>query len=242
MPPSQLHIFQDKKLIEDFLIQHWQESAKEAIRKRGRFVVAVSGGRTPIDFFEQLSRATFKFWPHTHIFQVDERYVPLTHHDNNFGMLNKTLLSKIPGLSNRAYPFICEGKSIEHDCQLYEERLKAFFKLKRDQGPCFDLIMLGIGQDGHTASLFPRGQELKEKKRLVVISQSENHPHARLSLTLPVINHGRKVIFYVMGEKNASIMRRIFKRKNLPAHYVKPAKGQLIFCLDQEAASKLNSL
>src|SRR3989338_2069070 len=233
-------LFATKQLAVDFILLEWQDAAKKAIGQKGRFVVALSGGKTPVDFYRKLSKQKFSYWNKTHIFQVDERYVAPDDADSNFRTLKRILVSKIPALAKNTYPMVSRNSSIEKDAQAYAFKMKEFFHLKEGERPCFDLILLGIGQDGHTASLFSKGPSLREKERFVTISHSSKHPHERLTLTLPVINYAKQVIFLVTGQDRADIIRRIFAgEKRLPAGYVAPQEGRLTFCIDQEAASEL---
>jgi len=127
---------------------------------------------------------------------------------------------------------------------LYQDTIKNFFKLPKNSFPKFDLIVLGVGEDGHIASLFPSRQELKTKNKLVLpIPKFGRNNEERVSLTLPVINHAKNIMFVVAGKKKASVVKRVFESKNkrrdssLPAAKVKPHNGNLIWFLDKEAAA-----
>ena len=226
-------IFPDSSKLFDYLLKQWLEWAQQAIEARGQFTVALSGGKTPLAFYKKLiSLNDARLWPHTHIFQVDERFVPANHHENNFQMIKEHLLNHVPAQS---HPIKTSKAQVAQAAAAYEKDLQHFFK----QPPRFDLIILGIGEDGHTASLFPDDPSALEKNKWVVATQ--NHAMAeRISLTLPVINQARQIIFLVTGANKAGIIRRMIMNKTtLPAAQVQPMDGQLSYVLDQAAAAKI---
>lgn len=225
----------------DLILQRWQALWSAAVQRRGYFAVAVSGGRGPIGFYQHLARfKNQEFWNKTHLFLVDERYVPLNHDDSNFHMINQTLL--IPGQIPEAnvHPILTHHLDPEESAWEYEDGLKSFFHLKTTEFPVFDLIMLGVGHDGHTASLFPETPQLRETERLVVSSQPPPEmKHRRITLTLPVINQARSVIVHVPGAEKCSILKKILIEKSpLPINLVKP-QGGMIFYLDQSSGGFL---
>jgi 6-phosphogluconolactonase len=219
-------------------------SAKESVFNKGSFVVAVSGGSTPRAMHRMLGEEPFVSeipWEKTHIFWVDERCVPFSDSASNYGAFKSDLIGRAPIPSYHIHPMPAED--VPSDGALrYEEELLSFFQLKEGQFPVFDLLMLGIGKDGHTASLFPGSRALEEKKRLVVPVKGGNPYVYRLTLTLPVLKMARRVVFLVSGKGKAGTVEAILERKdeNLPAGRVRPSDGRLIWLLDREAASLLH--
>ncbi|MBW2637736.1 MAG: 6-phosphogluconolactonase [Deltaproteobacteria bacterium] len=236
----ELHIFAESAAAHDFLVKRWGNVARRAIANRGRFTVALSGGKTPGDFFTRLAEMPNLPWDETHIFQVDERFVDPTDIENNMLLIKEALISRVSIPNDNIYPITTEGITPEESAREYEQELRRFFH--NDTLPRFDLIMLGIGNDGHSASLFPGSPCLHETKRLVVSVVAKGPPRERISLTLPVINHARSVVFLATGERKAPVMREILEEKDssLPAAQVRPDKGSLLFVLDNRAASLLS--
>jgi 6-phosphogluconolactonase len=226
-------------LIEEILIL-WKRIAEESIRKRGRFSVALSGGNSPVPLYEALGKCQKALpWDKTHIFQVDERMVPESHKDSNFGMIRKMILKPagIPQKQIHPIPILKNSKMAASN---YENELRDFFNIRRNRFPRFDLMLLGLGKDGHIASLFPDSEHLSEKVKWSVPARSENYPHDRVSLTLPVINRSRMILFFVTGESKAEVIRQIvFEEASFPAVKVHPQKGKLLFYLDEEAGRLL---
>jgi 6-phosphogluconolactonase len=235
-----LHIFAESTAAHDFLVTRWDDVAKRAIANRGRFTVALSGGKTPGDFFRRLAAKNDLPWEKTHIFQVDERFVSPTDRESNMFLIIETLTKGASIPSENIHPITTEGISPEESAKEYEGELQRFFNT--ETLPRFDLIMLGIGEDGHTASLFPGSPCLHEMKRLVLSVVAKSPPRERISLTLPVINNARSAVFLATGERKAPVMREILEEtdSSLPAAQVKPVKGSLVFVLDNRAASLLS--
>jgi 6-phosphogluconolactonase len=154
---NRLLLFNDKNEMADFMLGRWKELLRAYAGKPGEvFTAAFSGGRTPVDFYRKLSGLTGVPWERVHLFLVDERFVPLDDPQSNYGMLNDVLLRKIPlPAGNMHYVRISEVSSVEAVAGQYERDLQEFFSLGEGEFPSFDLILLGIGEDGHTASLLP---------------------------------------------------------------------------------------
>jgi len=220
-----------------FTADKWAAISSSAIEKRGYCAVALSGGKTPVEFYEHLSMVRSLQWNKTHIFLVDERFVPPDSPDSNFGMLRKTLLSSISIPTTNIHPISTVEPSAIVSAEKYERELTTFFKPPEDGIPEFDLILLGIGEDGHTASLFSGTEALKEKVRWAVPVMLGTILHDRITLTLPVINHAQNIFFLVSGRRKKVIMRKLREGhdRTLPAAMVKPEKGTLLFLMDKEA-------
>jgi 6-phosphogluconolactonase len=178
-------------------------------------------------------------WPGVHLFWGDERCVPPDHPESNYRMVHEALLSKIsipPANIHRM-----EGeREPQQAASEYEDELRRFFQLKSGQAPQFDLILLGLGEDGHTASLFSGSTALNDRERLVTTTYVERLKAHRLTLTLPVINAAAQVTFLVAGQSKASVVKEIlakgFAPENYPAARVLPADGRLTWLVTADAA------
>jgi len=218
--------------------------ADAAIARLGRFTVALSGGSTPRAVYSLLASTEFSRqidWPRVHLFWGDERCVPPDHPQSNFRMVQETLLAKIPIPPGNIHRMIGEREPAEA-AAAYETELRKFFAVKRGDCPCFDLIFLGLGEDGHTASLFPGTPAPDETKRWVTAVYVEKLQSYRLTLTLPLINAATNVTFLVSGASKAPIVGRIMRAPgadDLPAARVRPANGAPTWMITQEAATSL---
>ena len=221
--------------------------ANEAIKERGRFTIALSGGSTPKSLFNLLAtnaRTTLP-WDHMYFFWGDERHVPPTDPDSNYKMADEAMLSKVPVPAGNIFRFNAENPDAAAVADEYEKTLRKFFKAEAPEVPRFDLILLGMGPDGHTASLFPGTAALQEKSRLAVANWVEKLKTHRLSLTLPVLNAARYVAFLVSGTDKAAMVRTVLEEDvpgdQYPSKLVKPTDGKLIWIVDRAAASALSN-
>jgi 6-phosphogluconolactonase len=241
---ANIYVFRDDREISEFLISLWRETAKAEIARKDFFAVALSGGTTPEGFYRRLAGPTEKeLWNRTHIFMADERLVPYNHMESNFGMMKALFLDQIGIRSANTHEVATGLVPSAKAAALYEEEIRSFFTLPGKQDiPVFDMVFLGIGADGHTASLFPGGTGIAEKKRLVFAVKRESEDFGRISLTLRVINKARNVVFLVTGMRKAEILKRVIRDKDLslPAAKIAPEGGRLIFVLDRDAASLIS--
>ncbi|MGH7855517.1 MAG: 6-phosphogluconolactonase [Candidatus Binatia bacterium] len=219
--------------------------ASAAIARSGRFAVALSGGSTPKALYSSLASPEFRErvdWPRVHLFWGDERCVAPDHPDSNFRMVRENLLAKIQLPSANIHRIVGE-KEPRQAVIAYEAELKVFFGASGGALPCFDLIFLGLGDDGHTASLFPGSAALAETEHLVAAVYVEKLRSHRLTLTLPVINAAVQATFLVSGESKAKIVREILVPYsvacNYPAAKVRPSNGRLTWVIDADAAKEL---
>jgi 6-phosphogluconolactonase len=184
-------------------------------------------------------------WEETFFFWGDERHVPPTDADSNYRMADEAMLSKIPVAAGNVFRVPAENPEASAVADEYEKTIQKFFELKPGDFPRFDLILLGMGPDGHTASLFPGTEALKEKSRLVVANYVEKLKASRLTLTLPVLNAARNVAFLVSGADKAPALHGVLEGdatgEQYPAKLVKPDAGRLIWFVDRAAASELSS-
>lgn len=220
------------------------EIAQRSIRSSGRFAVALSGGSTPKNLYSRLSSPAYQerlSWPNVHLFWGDERCVPPDHPDSNFRMVKEALLSKIEIPPENVHRMAGEREPSTAASE-YEKHLQEFFLVKNGALPRFDLILLGVGDDGHTASLFPGSGALHETKRLVLAPFVEKLKSHRLTLTLPVLNQGGEVWFLVTGSDKAGIIKEIFSASaDLPAAKVQPENGKLMWFITQDAAAGISA-
>jgi 6-phosphogluconolactonase len=214
--------------------------AEAAIGERDRFSVALAGGSTPKATYEVLTRdyADELDWSKVHVFFGDERTVPADHEDSNYRMAQRTLLSRVPvGSVHRMRGELPPTEA----AAAYEEELRGFFGTS-DEPPSLDLILLGIGEDGHTASLFPETSALEVHDRWVVANPVLKLETTRLTLTVPVINSARAVNFLVAGESKAEALKQILEGDadphECPAKLVRPPGGP-VWMVDRAAAKLL---
>ena len=215
--------------------------ASTAIRDHRKFTVALSGGSTPKTLYSVLARSAFP-WDKIFFFWSDERHVPPDHPESNYRMAKEALLSKVPVPPENIFRVRAEEKNANVVAKDYEEALRSFFGLRPGEFPRFDLILLGLGPDGHTASLFPNTAALNETKLLVVANWVEKFKANRITFTYPVLNNAACVIFLVSGADKADMVRTVLEdgRADLPSQRVHPVNGRLLWLLDKGAASKLS--
>lgn len=220
--------------------------ARKSVYATGRFTVALSGGSTPREFFALLSREPFRSevsWEKTLVLWGDERHVPRDHPDSNFRLAWDHLLSRVPVPRDNLYP-MSDGKgSVARAAAAYEKTLKSLFGSSGP--PRLDFNLMGLGTDGHTASLFPGKRQILERRRWVVGYRVDSARGERISLTFPVFNRAELTVVLVEGEKKADILRRVLEGPSDPPRYpvqrLRPEPGgRLLFLLDSPAASKLS--
>ncbi len=224
------------------------QAARHAIEKRGRFTVALSGGSTPKAMYELLARKPLRDrieWLKVHFFWGDERNVPVGDEDSNQRMAHEALLNNVPILPGNVHGVLTGQLSAEEAAAQYAADIRTFFNLKAGELPEFDLILLGLGDDGHTASLFPRTAALNaEASQIFVANPVPRLNTTRLTLTAGVINNAASVIFLVSGKTKADILYTVFKGPlqpdDFPAQRIRPEDGSLTVITDQDAAAKLH--
>ena len=213
------------------------------VKENRLFTLAISGGSTPRTMHRMLAKRPYLSdipWENIHIFWVDERCVPQEHPDSNYGTAGKDFLSQVPISHENVHPMNGESPP-EAGALKYEEEMKDFFQLKQGEFPIFDLVFLGMGTDGHTASLFTHQKALYEAERLVVAVKGGAPDVSRLTMTFPVLNNARQVVFLISGKKKAPTVKHIFDKNDtlLPVQRIQPYFGELTWILDREAASSL---
>lgn len=241
---SNIIVLRDKEAVAEFAVNIWIEISTRSIAEKGTFTAALSGGRTPIAFYQQLAVCPQPLpWDKTHIFWADERFVPPDDRDSNYRMINEHLLSRIAIPKENIHPILTQGFTIEVSAEKYEDAIRTFFKIGATDIPVFDLIILGIGKDGHTASLFPGTASLQETKRLAIPVIADSSPAERISLSIGVINNAHNICFLVTGSSKAAVIKEIIEdnKRMLPAVQVRPARGTVLFLMDEDSASRLSS-
>lgn len=227
--------------------QHFVEMAEEAVAARGRACIAISGGSTPKAAFALLAdpsqpwRSTMH-WDRLDLYWVDERCVPPDDPDSNYRMTREAMLDHVPLQPSQIHRM--QGELEPHlAADAYESTLRSNFRLEGADLPSFDLVALGMGPDGHTASLFPHTPALNETSRLVVANHVAQKDAWRVTLTWPVINNARSVFFLISGQDKAEILKEVFTGprdpERLPSQLIKPASGILTLILDTTAAALL---
>jgi len=223
--------------------QEFVRAARTAIGAQGRFTVALSGGSTPKALYSLLASNYADFaWSRVFLFFGDERHVPPTDPESNYRMVEESLLSKIAIPAENVFRVPAENPDAAAAAADYEAQLRKFFQIKSGEFPRFDLILLGLGPDGHTASLFPDSAALDEQSRLAVANWVAKFNTHRITLTFPVLNHAAEVMFLASGPDKAEILHQVLEAKNippLPSQRVEPSDGKLLWMLDEPAAAKL---
>jgi 6-phosphogluconolactonase len=219
--------------------------ANKAIQQSGQFTVALSGGSTPKGLYSLLASPDYKErvdWSRIHLFWGDERCVPPDHTESNFRMVQESLLSKVRIPSQNVHRMMGE-KEPEQAAAEYEEHLRQFFHLSRGAVPRFDLIFLGLGEDGHAASLFPGSPALDDTEHLVATVYVERLKAPRLTMTLPVINAAAEIVFLVAGQSKSPAVKELLsassQKLNYPAAKVKPVNGHVTWLVTQDAGESL---
>jgi 6-phosphogluconolactonase len=218
-------------------------AAQDAIPIRGRFAVSLAGGQTPRRVYQILGTEFTGLidWASVHLFFGDERCVPPDDPDSNYLMVYTALISRVAISPDNVHRMIGEGDPAAN-ASAYEQELKEFFG--NVQWPQFDLVFLGLGTDGHTASLFPNSSVLSETSRWVLTAKPVGASPNRITLTLPVLNSAAQLVFLVSGEEKAETLSRVLRPASgplpsLPAQLVKPTNGSLVWLVDRNAASRL---
>jgi 6-phosphogluconolactonase len=225
-------------------------SAREAIRQRGQFTLVLSGGSTPEKTYRQLAgsdTASAIDWSRTYLFLGDERFVPPDDPASNFGMVRRSLLDHVQVPDAHVFPVPSVSESAAKAARQYNETIARFFRqaAQTDPPPGFDLILLGLGDDGHTASLFPGMSALEVNDAWVTSSPPGilPPPVERVTMTFPILNRARHALFLVAGEKKAQVLHEILEGEpsvtNAPAAGIRPVAGAVTWLVDEPAARRL---
>jgi 6-phosphogluconolactonase len=246
-PLPEVRIAESAEALAEMAAREVLALAKAAVAARGRFTVALSGGSTPRATYARLAEpplAAQMPWDRTLVFFGDERGVPSDHPDSNYRMAHDALLTRVPIPAERVYRMPAEGTDPEAVAADYARTLADVLGVRRGEIPRLDLVLLGVGIDGHTASLFPGSPVLKETFRTVaaVHAAAASIPQ-RFTLTFPVLNAAACVIYLVAGAEKAKVVKAVLadRTRALPAAMILPSQGRLLWMLDRTAASLLPS-
>ncbi len=239
------HVVKSARVLAEEAADLIEAVAREATRARDRFTLVLSGGATPRTLYRTLDvkpRWGLVDWSRTEVFFSDERCVPPEDVQSNFRMAHRALLHRVPIREGMVHRMKGEAPP-EQAAAEYEAEVRAAFP---GHAPRFDLVLLGLGPDGHTASIFPASPAFREKQRLVVHSRAPREPKDRITLTLPAINAARHVVFLVSGERKQEPLSWVIEDRErgaearLPASHVHPADGRLTWMVDRAAAPFLS--
>jgi len=245
----EIRILTDLSAIAKRAAQEFLQAATSAVAKRHSFSVALAGGSTPKALYSLLAtdpvlRAQLP-WDKMHLYFGDERNVAPEHPDSNFRMATETLISKSPLKPDQVTRIKGEYKDTERAAQEYEQALRASFKLADGQFPRFDLVLLGMGNEGHTLSLFPGTKALHETKRIVVRTWIGKLYTERITLTAPAINNAALVIFMITGADKALALKGVlegpYEPDQLPAQMIQPQNGKSLWLVDTTAGGRLST-
>lgn len=238
-----LHIFKDPQELSKAAAEMFVKTAREAVQERGKFTVALTGGSSPAHMYQLLAQKPYNElvpWDQTYVFWGDERWIPLSDNRSNARMAFETFLHKAPIPPEQTFQMWGEQEPEAYAAH-YEKLIR---KHVGQENPRFDLILLGMGEDGHTASLFPGTEVLKEKEKLVEAYYLESQDMYRITLTAPCINQARKIAFLTFGEKKADALYEVLEGDRNPEKYpsqlIQPQQGETIWFVDEAAAQRLS--
>jgi 6-phosphogluconolactonase len=244
---AEVRILPDAPAIANRCAQKFVEIAAAAVKEKGSFEVALSGGSTPKLLYSLLvddpALCSQVPWDKMHIFFGDERHVKPDHPDSNFCMAREAMFSKSPLKPEQVTRIKGEYPEAKDAAKEYDQYLRTFYKLSEGQFPRFDLVLLGMGNEGHTASLFPGTKALRENRRIAVHNWVGKVLMDRITLTAPAINNAANVIFMVTGADKAAaltaVLERFYEPDQLPAQLIQPLKGTLLWLVDTTAGNLL---
>ena len=241
--PGNIVVLENPEEVAHAAADRFVDLAAVAVTARGRFSVALAGGSTPKRLYELLASEDYRnriAWSKVHIFFGDERCVPPENAESNYRMANEAMLSRLPIPRQNVHRMVGEGDPAA-SARLYEDELQSFFE--GASWPRFDLVFLGLGDDGHTASLFPGTTALKEERAWVAANWVEKFKTFRVTLTLPAINHAAHVVFLVTGAAKARRLAEVLRGPRdpqaLPSQSVRPVDGLLEWFVEKAAAAYL---
>lgn len=245
-----IRVLDDLQAIAQAAADEFAAVCQQSIKDHRRFTVALSGGSTPKALHAVLVERSAKNpklidWSRVQIFFGDERHVPPDHPDSNFRMAKETLLSKVPIPKENIHRIHCENPNAGQAAAEYDAELAQTFRLKESEFPSFDLILLGMGPDGHTASLFPKTAALNELSKRVVANRVEKFNTWRVTFTRPTINNAASVMLMVAGEDKAAALTEVMDGGSpeiYPVKYVKPPNGRLVWLVDRAAAKLVKDI
>lgn len=238
---GRLRIYEEPESLARAAAALFAEAARGAVTARGCCAVALAGGSTPRRAYELLAGAAHAGnvpWAHLHLFWGDERCLPVGDPQRNETMVRRALLDQVSVPPEQVYAIDCGG-SPEAAATAYGDRIATFFD---GQPPCFDLVFLGLGEDGHIASLLPGSATLTATDRWTGVARRAEEDFDRVTLTAPLFNQARLVVFLVSGRSKARVVRAALRGEgSLPVHLIRPVAGEVLWLIDREAASLLEA-
>ena len=250
MPPpnSDIRVFPDIPALTHAAADHVIQQASLAINVRGRFTIALAGGSTPKGLYALLASSEYRSrldWGKVEFFWGDERHVPPDHAESNYRMAQEAMLSPLAIPEEQIHRIHGEMPVAQEAADQYEALLRSQLEASEYPIPRIDLVLLGMGPDGHTASLFPGTEVIHESNRLVAAPWVDKFQTFRITMTPPIINQARQVSFLITGEGKAKVLRDVlegsFQPDVLPSQIIRPISGQLTWFLDQAAARDLST-
>jgi 6-phosphogluconolactonase len=245
---AELKVFDDVSALMRGAAEEIVSVARRAVADHGLFSWALSGGSTPRDLYRLLASDEYRGrmpWNAIHFFWGDERHVPPDHPDSNFRMAREAMLDAVPVPTGNIHRVPAEEPDASRAAAEYEAALRSFFGLAEGEWPRFDLILLGLGKDGHTASLFPGGDAVNERQRLVVAPWVEAQKTFRITFTPPVLNHARRAMFLTAGGDKAEALQAVLEGarepERYPAQVVGEDEGNVSWWVDRAAARLLKT-
>ena len=243
----EIRVFADASAVARAAASEFIRLLEIAVTEHGYCTVALAGGSTPRSLYSLVAdddSLSHKLpWDKLQFFWGDERHVPPDHKDSNYRMAFESMLSKVPVLTGNIHRIGSEESDAQKAADAYERDLRSFFELEPGRLPRFDLVLLGMGPDGHTASLFPGTTALLETERLVAATWVEKLNTHRITLTLPTLNSAANVIFLVCGAEKADVLHTVLQDEagtaQYPAQLIQPIDGRLLWLLDEAAAGSL---
>lgn len=228
--------------------RRWVQLAKHAVAERGRFNIALSGGSTPAALYELMRSEPWRSeapWAQTFVFWGDERRARAGGADTNYHMAREALLDHVPVPQEQVFRMPSEGL-VSSDTRSYEQKIRRHFDLGPQDWPRFDLFLLGMGADGHIASIFPGTRAVSDRSNLVLVYEVPQLHAERITLTLPAINHARNILFLVTGAEKAEVVAKVLRGPRMPSTYpaqdVEAVDGTLVWLLDAAAYAAVDQL
>lgn len=246
--PREIQVLDSASSVAEAGALHFIRICNSSVKANGKFSVVLSGGSTPKGMLSLLATEEYKKqvpWDKCHFFWGDERSVPPTHGDSNYKMATDALLSHIPAVPSHIHRMEAEKADINQAAQEYQDKIANYFNIPNSGSPPqFDLLYLGMGPDGHTASLFPETSALAEKNRWVVSNFVPKFNTNRMTFTFPIINQAKNVIFLVAGKDKVPALKEVLQGKpaieTYPSQGINPANGSLLWLIDVDASSGLS--
>jgi len=248
MPGPELRVFANLEELSRAAAERFVEFCSERLARENVFTAALSGGTTPRCLYELLGEPDFARaipWARVHLFQVDERCVPPEHAESNYGMMREALLDRARIPPSNVHRIEAELANPDEAAERYVQQLRTMFQPRPGEVPRLDLVFLGMGPDGHTASLFPGSLALAERVKWVSANFVAKLQANRLTLTYPVLNAAREIIFLVAGNEKAETLCQVlegpFEPERLPSQGIRPVDGRRMWYVDAAAAARLKN-